>query len=797
MSRHPSRHPSPPRAPLLALLLLLLPPLLLLAPASAFLRRALADDDVAGAAGSSWACAPAEDAAASCCGVVPAFFSIFNATSCSAHTPVVALALGLDTSQLGPSLFAPGAASRRTLDTAPAVADAAAAYCASPCAAAVAAIAAPAAALPASARLCAQVGDGLWRLGLVCPAAPAGPAPAPAPAGPAAASCLPAYAAIARVISGSAADRAAVIGSNASLAALCGDPCTRVVQDAAVAHAARAAAAAAALGAPESDAAAVLAFAAQRAEAFPRAVDLLCTADPSSGAFCVLQTNVLGRSASPPQTKGADGGGEDEAGGPFGGVLARRLDDTGGDGGGNSGGGASHDDRSDRDDSDPSDSFAALVDPRLRPGFACTFCGRASVAAILDLTDAFGDAKPAPGSSLSVAATRAVVRAGCPAPDGKGMTCLQMYAAAANGSASFSPALGAVAAGVRAACAGALAQGLAAGCSPACAQALAAARDAFGCCFEALVKIEAGLGRLALAAANAAAGPNSDNAAGVALLVNARDKCGVDFGPPCHAATRRFVATLFAGVPFAWAASPPARAAALGAALAADLAVITGLGAAAFAPAAADPVREARGASDASDAAPAPGGAPAGSVFVSALVAPSNASAVAAIAQIRARTSANSAAFPKFAAALILQGFAPAPPATPGGAAPASALDAADASAAFAPPPHSQRTSSAEERALVVHPTPSAVAPSPLQSPRSPLAFLRRIAIFPFQTNVAPARARPPCARRAPRAAHRQPIRQRRFRRRRSARGPARSACAPPPSRARACWRGSGAPRGR
>ena len=66
----------------------LLPLLLLLAPASAFLRRGLADGD-----GSSWACAPAEDSAASCCGVVPAFFAAFNASSCSAHTPVVALAL--------------------------------------------------------------------------------------------------------------------------------------------------------------------------------------------------------------------------------------------------------------------------------------------------------------------------------------------------------------------------------------------------------------------------------------------------------------------------------------------------------------------------------------------------------------------------------------------------------------------------------------------------------------------------------------------------------------------------------
>jgi len=372
----------------------------------------------------------------------------------------------------------------------------------------------------------------------------------------------------------------------------------------------------------------------------------VCTRDEADD-FCVLTTALLTRnsglrSESPALQPPTPGG-------------LRRLEDT-----------------SDVNDAQLSDSATTLFDPRVRPGFACSYCGRSLSSELLGLSTVFGASSPTYSAALSTSQTLGLLRSGCAVAGQR--TCMQLQAFSDPASGiSFDPALGAAADGLRSACASDMLTGLASGCSADCTEALQTASNTYGCCLQSVVSAWIALGRLSTGIATASA-----------IATNARDRCGVDSKPgSCHAPLKRFFAAIFEKIQFTWASS---RIAALDAALSADFADLAGVDAAAIK---LESIKQ----------APEAGS---GSVFILSLSADSNATSVQVLHQIRNELAADSGSFPHFAAAILSDGGL-------GSSIGAGLLATNDATEAFAPAP----VPLADEMPAQVPPTSSGSSASP------------------------------------------------------------------------------------
>lgn len=404
--------------------------------------------------------------------------AIFNGTTCGQHFGVLSIALGMDAA----SLPIPGV----TVPSSPAdVQTALGAYCPSYCSFAVKALAAEYQAKPSNGRLCPQVLDGTWRLNMACDKMGSD-------------YCLPTYQTITAAFDGKG--DSTVTGDQ--LDGMCSNHCTRMIQDDAQAAAAK-------IGSKMvpgdmSDNGVLQDYAFRRASSINRMVDVLCTRDVADGQVCAAKTNLLSRldtsvgsegpiviTPAPPAASSAPSAASSSS--------SRAL-------------AADGQDISGQDDSQSDDSLATLLNPKLRPGFACTFCGHNILSGLLDLADIFGNNLPAGGSSLTVDRIRTMLEHGCPVYNGR--TCMQMLAFSSPASTSYDPTLGMAVQGLQL-CASEMASGMAT-CSESCKYALNAANDAFGCCFGHALEMKVALGDMP--------------ALNVMTIVNAaKSSCGVDF----------------------------------------------------------------------------------------------------------------------------------------------------------------------------------------------------------------------------------------------------------------------------
>jgi hypothetical protein len=561
------------------------------------------------------------------------------------------------------------------------ISTAASAFCPSVCGLALRSVVADYATRAPTGRLCPQVHDGLWRLGLVCDTDPS-------PSSPSSSSCLPTYVGVHRAFeeglggsrSGGASPSSVLPDTPPELRALCNSTCLRRVKDSASAAAGFIGAALVDPSPPLSPSAStLLEYAFRRASAVVRMTDLICTRDPSdSGSFCVLRTRLFTRLAAEEADVGAPVIAPNPNASPSAAdedvVRAPRAVSDASDG---------RRGAAETDDSDPRDGLAVVLNPLSRPGFACSFCGRTVLAALLDLADVFNVPLPGGDRALTVARARALLLDGCgvvdgPSGGGQSSSCLQLFATSTPASAHFDAARGLAVQGLADHCAGAFAAGFAAGtCSDSCGYAIAIAQSAFSCCFPSQLA-------LTMAAGDLVAVPAGLDAA--ALLRAAASSCPSAVVRPstaCRAGLQRFVAARFPALRPSWV---EARRAAFAAALARDLARATGHAASAF--------------TLESLISPDDGS----TVAVVGILTPSNASSVDVTAATRALLGGDDASFP-FLTALVQSD----PAVAAGGATAVVAVQAVDASALYAPaprPPTDVVTSGGEGRGRGAGPLP-------------------------------------------------------------------------------------------
>ncbi len=498
------------------------------------------DDDA-----SDWVCAADEYPASSCCDFTTQLEAIRAAPECAPITGVVSLALGQD-STVGLNDV------RAALDD----------FCPSSCAASVATLIASYADRSPLGRLCPMVMDGIWRLSVMCTTDTGGPPSLSA-------YCLPTYLAAYQSL-----DRVHTPLSAPQLTAMCGRPCQTKLAAAAAAQAALLARAV--LPGDTSDAAALALYASRRVSALGRIFNILCSRDPRSGAYCVLQSNIFarpdssGQGAPLSQSVARSLALERLAGmGPTtsrfnrgeGALFAREMQ------AGDVPGTVAVETGDLRD----SDDFQTALNPLRRFKFVCSPCGRALTYGLMHLSELFGLEEPlGPANAhLTPDAISVLLDQGCGFNAANGnRTCLQMIAQSSQDSPRYDQKLGLAASGL-ALCADFATQvhagASSAQCPVACTYALQAASTAFGCCLPAILRLAEITGRAPFAN-------------GTQFAAAAQEQCNVPgvFTGRCSASARRFVATLLTNVRHSWVTSNAQRQEAIGRAWATDLANAVG-----------------------------------------------------------------------------------------------------------------------------------------------------------------------------------------------------------------------------
>ena len=317
---------------------------------------------------SSWSCSSTEKDGTSCCNFVPSFFEIYSSVDCADHRPLLSIALGFgDTSLLSSSSTSVSTASQS--------------YCsASLCASRIDSLAQQYEAVPLSGRLCGQIKDGLWRVGLICSQDSKNNF------------CFQTYASITRSFDGRYKNR--ISPEN-----LCNSSCLRVILDAAVSQSSRVKYA---ISTSTSDSTKPeLDNALRRSLALIRFADLICSFDDDGKEFCATRLGLFSRSAGIYSRPLDIDENEDKTI-----ISSRRLQQV--------------------SDVQSSDSITRLFDPRERPGFSCSHCGRILKSALVDVSESIGLTSITTGSALSISRMRNFAGIGECGID-KGMTCLEKY----------------------------------------------------------------------------------------------------------------------------------------------------------------------------------------------------------------------------------------------------------------------------------------------------------------------------------------------------------------------------------
>ena len=562
----------------------------------------------------SWACTSADTPATTCCDFVPSFFEIHESADCADYRPLVSIALGLGDSSSSSS-----------------VAVSSSSFCSSVCASRISSLTKTYSSIPLSGRLCPQVQDGLWRLNMICDKDGSGNF------------CFETYASITRSLDGLYKNR---IYSEK----LCNSSCLRVILDAAVFQSSRIEYALATV-VSSSSVIPELENALRRARALSRFANLVCSVD-ENGDFCATRLGLFTRSAGLfSRPLDIDDVSEESSR-----RMRRRLQD----------------DLEKGDDVQSSDSLTRLFDPRQRPGFSCSHCGRVVTSAITDLSEALGLTTITTASAFSISKLRSFTRVGeCGIHNG--MTCIEKYATNIS-TTSTTIAIRNVASN----CKSEMRDSFSSSCSSNCKNALDSATEVLGCCFKPILRLrltESSRGELSSSTMY-----NSDNAFDILLSRNLANQCGITPPPSCRAQTRKFFATSFANIQYSWANAFPTRMILLSEALFKDFAYLSGAPSSVFSLHSAEPHYGM-------------------TIFITAITSESNASTSHIYKLIKSSTStasATSSSFPHLSAAIfalsVSTDFMPTPP----------ILRATDETESFAPADESihdaeptQKTSSA------------------------------------------------------------------------------------------------------
>jgi len=456
---------------------------------------------------SSWSCSSTEKDGTSCCNFVPSFFEIYSSVDCADHRPLLSIALGFgDTSLLSSSSTSVSTASQS--------------YCsASLCASRINSLAQQYEAVPLSGRLCGQIKDGLWRVGLICSQDSKNNF------------CFQTYASITRSFDGRYKNR--ISPEN-----LCNSSCLRVILDAAVSQSSRVKFA---ISTSTSDSTKPeLDNALRRSLALIRFADLICSFDDDGKEFCATRLGLFSRSAGIYSRPLDIDENEDETI-----ISSRRLQQV--------------------SDVQSSDSITRLFDPRERPGFSCSHCGRILKSALVDVSESIGLTSITTGSALSISRMRNFAGIGECGID-KGMTCLEKYVTNVS-TTSTTISIHDISKN----CKYDLRTKFKNSCSTSCKAALATASETLGCCFKSVLQLRLAESRSMDEMDN---DENDDDSS--RLAKNIFDQCKVSSPQSCRAQSRKFFATTFDNIPFAWASAFPTRLNTLSEALFKDFAFITG-----------------------------------------------------------------------------------------------------------------------------------------------------------------------------------------------------------------------------
>lgn len=456
---------------------------------------------------SSWSCS-SKDKETSCCNFVPSFFEIYSSVDCADHRPLLSIALGFgDTSLLSSSSTSVSTASQS--------------YCsASLCASRINSLAQQYEAVPLSGRLCGQIKDGLWRVGLICSQDSKNNF------------CFQTYASITRSFDGRYKNR--ISPEN-----LCNSTCLRVILDAAVSQSSRIKFA---ISTSMSDSTKPeLENALRRSLALLRFADLICSFDDDGKEFCATRLGLFSRSAGIYSRPLDIDENKDETI-----ISSRRLQQV--------------------SDVQSSDSITRLFDPRERPGFSCSHCGRILKSALVDVSESIGLTAITTGSALSVSRMRNFAGIGECGID-KGMTCLEKYVTNVS-TTSTTISIHDISNN----CKYDLRTKFKNGCSTSCKAALATASEILGCCFKSVLQLRLAESR----SMDDMDDENDDSSTSSRLAKNIFDQCKVALPSSCRAESRKFFATTFDNIPFAWASAFPTRLITLSEALFKDFAFITG-----------------------------------------------------------------------------------------------------------------------------------------------------------------------------------------------------------------------------
>ena len=462
----------------------------------------------------NWSCSDTnkDKDGSSCCNFVPSFFEIYLSADCADYRPLLSIALGLgDTS----SLSAPSAVTVSSTS-----------YCSSVCFSRIATLNQKYSIIPLSDRLCPQVQDGLWRINLICSKDDSSNY------------CFESYTGIVRSLDGQYRHRVYP-------ETLCNSSCLRVILDSSVFQASRIQFALTSVSSSSSSSS-ELENALRRSLALVHFSDLICSVN-ENGDYCATSLGLFTRSAGL-FSKPLDV--DDE-------VSVSQNDETGrrrilqGD-------------LSSNNDVQSSDSLTKLFDPRQRPGFSCSLCGRVMTSAMSDLSEALGLITVTTASAFSISKLRSFKGVGeCGSHNG--MTCIETYVSNIS-KTSTTIAVQEVATNCKTDFRTSFSS-----CSSSCKTALENAREIFGCCFMTVLRL-----RLAESSRGGVAYDSTSTFDDDSLTRNIINKCGITPPPLCRAPTRKFFATSFANIPFAWATAFPSRIILLSEALNKDFSYFSG-----------------------------------------------------------------------------------------------------------------------------------------------------------------------------------------------------------------------------